>query len=281
MSADQKFTIGMRYWNQSGESCELLAITQDGRFVIAPEIEVYSYDGPEISRGAIVIVDKLYIKPPTDSRDKEILDLDAQIKERGNLLGELAAEIRTAQKERMDLIKHLSDVPALRHIDDFISGRMTHLVLAPTYGGNIVVETTDEALRKGESGRDRDGKLRLLTLFGDSKRNLNWMLNSYSDGSGDWSRAFPYTSEEDARAKAQELILDGIEESLAKQGFPHNLDSYIKSANKLGIPIPQAATDRLNEATRLGLTASIAKMDQERAVAQARLDAITKATGEA
>jgi hypothetical protein len=70
--------------------------------------------------------------------------------------------------------------------------------------------TADKALARGGDG-SWDKSLRLLTLFGDTKGDLQWRINRYSDGSGSSNiEVFPCHNEEEAIAIVRQLYTDAV-----------------------------------------------------------------------
>src|SRR5262249_25554574 len=121
---------------------------------------------------------------------------------------------------------------ALKRLDDFLAGNITHAVRA-RYSG-ISIGTFAEVFEEG--GRYDKG-VKLLTLFGDKKCGLSWHLNDYRDGSGSYTEIFPCTSLEDAKAVAQSK-LDALFD-LARRGERVSyLSEHIASALKDGLAVP-------------------------------------------
>lgn len=136
-----------------------------------------------------------------------------------------------------------SQVPALRYIDDFIGGKITHYVFIPKYGANLEILPIQKT-------KDRDGwsdKFKLLTLFGCSDGSLSWEINKYVDGSGSSQTVIPARSQEEAEDQAKNHLLQSIAD-----------DTYadwdkVLQARKIGLAIPSDYVEaaRQNKAKRV------------------------------
>jgi len=84
---------------------------------------------------------------------------------------------------------------------DYITGKITHVVI----GGYSPKLLTWEQFGKSD---DYDGKLRLISIFGNDKGDLQYCVGQYSDYSGSKTAMFPFTNYEDAKAKLIELLLE-------------------------------------------------------------------------
>ena len=149
----------------------------------------------------------VYTKPPTEKLHAEVAEIEAQISAAQQRL----KLTRDAQRGEDEQFKARAAVrkqfAQLQTLDDFIAGKITHIVVQEDYSSRVAIHEAAKLLQSTEDRYDR--KLRMLSLYGDSKGNLAWNLSRYSDGSGSNSQSghcWPAVSLEDARQKASEWL---------------------------------------------------------------------------
>jgi hypothetical protein len=102
------------------------------------------------------------------------------------------------------LVEEYEDGLLLKHLEtllNYLTGEFTHFVVG---SHKPEIKTFEEVFLSGD---DRDGRaLKLLSLFGDAAGNLTWRTNQYQDGSGRTTTTYPFTSEQDAIEKLDEII---------------------------------------------------------------------------
>lgn len=188
---------------------------------------LYADNNPEsepVGYGHIQEVLHVYSEPPLTRRHERVTALDEQIVK-------LGAEVQALREEKAKLensvnatkascVKHA----AIQHVVDAIEGKITHFVVQRWNGVGIM--TRDEGLKAEDADREFAGrKMRLLTLYGDSKGNLMWNLNRWYDGSGSETYVYPCFSMEEARITAQRLI-----DELAKSDKRRDRELAVESA---------------------------------------------------
>ena len=241
--------------------------TQGNEFIIAGEVDGIAvgyerYDdgeGNEI-RGELRVFDcELYENPPTIRQHEKLAKLNAQISDAYSRLNQVRTElqvIETAGKERMEFLKQYK---GLERLEDFLEGRITHFVMGD-YGPPKLL-TLDEAMGQNEERYNLRGKYKLLTLFGDSKKELNWRINEYRDGSGIDRTAVPCTSYDEALDVYREKIAE--HEADAKENPRVISESWIAAADKLELRMSDwyvaACRDKVMEAR----AAKIATLKQQ------------------
>jgi len=103
------------------------------------------------------------------------------------------------QAQERDLKAAIANFPDLGTAIDFLSGAITHVVVAPNYGPCEVSSLSDYLTMKNDYGRQEG--LKLLCLFGvDDRKKCRWSVNRYYDASGSWTEVIPFKSEDDALA---------------------------------------------------------------------------------
>ena len=260
---------------------EVIYVAQAGsQHVVIP---VYEREDGEPDYGKPILVDAVYHEPPVEKRYTKIAELDAQIRQAHATLTGIKAETREADKQRADILSRLKQNTALKRIDDFLAGNLTHFVLhCESY---VKVMPSAEAVKNG-NGDDRDSydrTLKLVSLFGDSKGDLEWRINEYRDGSGsNWKTVIPFTSEEEATAFAVELMANKLSDPKLSTHYARRL---IPSANTLGVAIPERITtairteDDTESAKRLAnLEAEIVKLQRQIEEKRAAVVSATKIT---
>lgn len=241
MTGQAKLNAGDTAWTEQGQRVTIIDLTVSGAYLAAPMIEYGgSYDEPPVCEmGELQITEKLYSEPPRPLLDAEIAKTKQELEGLRDQLGDVRSEIREALAERTRLITKLKDVPSLRYIEAAVESRFTHIVSC-SYGPPYTIGTIEEALDKN----DRFSKgLKLLTLYGDAKGNLQWRINHYSDGSGGATDAWPFTSEDDALAFLRQKIADDIEYHCGghSDSREHYLVALCMQGRKFGVSIPDKA----------------------------------------
>ncbi len=212
---------------------------------------------------------EVFTSAPKEVVEKELVALQAKVSEAQSALYKVREENRLMDKEIEARKARLKQHEALKYLDDYIAGRITHYVVADHYGEKgsnwriIDVKTPDNASgnldqweRKG--WLPRDGKTKLLSLFGASGGQLDWQLNHYSDGSGiTRTTAYPCLSLHEAVSKVDSLTQVVINAWRAaatpkEKEAIHYLGDLVKSRKAAGLPVPQDVIDELciREVTR-------------------------------
>lgn len=184
--------------------------------------------------GTPYVCESVYTEPPTERLREDVAELEKRVQELQQEQFGLQHDIRENERLTKERLKKLSRYKGLERIEEFIEGRMTHAVITSQYGIGVEVVPWGEAVADGEK-HCRD--LRLICLFGKSNGDLAWMRNRYYDGSGGWDGCEPFCSEEDAIARARELLAEGF----ASAPNAYSLGCLIASARKLGVEVPADA----------------------------------------
>jgi hypothetical protein len=190
--------------------------------------EIFIINEIEVPSGENFVVKSLHDAPAVSWKEDAIKKMEATYTKKDREYKDLGVRLRkqvSTTRKRIQCVLDADknfDVKQLERLSRFISGDFTHYVES-NYGSITILPI-------GEATCNYDGtELKLLTLWGSSKGNLNWKLGNYSDGSGGSSEVVPYVSYEEALEAAQN-ILDKRE----------TINSYdIKSSEKYDLYIPK------------------------------------------
>lgn len=247
---------------------EVIYVAQAGsQHVVMP---IYESEYSEPNYGEPMLVNAVYREPPIGKRFARIAELDEQIRQAQATLTGIKEETRAANKNRDEILGRLKQNSALKRIDDFLAGNLTHFVLhCESY---VKVMPTAKALERGNGDNsDRyDRTLKLVSLFGDTKGDLEWRINEYRDGCGSWKTAVPFTSEEEAAAFAVELIGKKLNDPETKLYYARQL---IPCANTLGVEVPERITAAINAEDEAESNKRMANLEAEIVKLQAQIDA--------
>lgn len=235
-----EFAPGDTVYSADGQMAQYVAKAEDGH-IVRPWIEAEDSDGaPYDYLLEPALWNDVFAEPPVPKYNEELKSIHAHIEK-------ARADLRTAQDEHRQFLASAreraaerSKIEALRNLDDFLAGKITHYAVFEQYHAPKIL-TLQEAV-SSESRYDK--KLRLLCLYGDNKtREIYWHLDQYSGySSGDYSaNVYPARSEEEAR----ELIRAKIAAHLAadvKSGS-HEFISHVAWAEQWGVPVPEALAD--------------------------------------
>lgn len=242
----------------TGEMVEVLATTTEGLYV-AQHLTEDPYTGEQFPDGPISLVRDLYDKPPVYVLESHVRELRKEIVALQDEKSRVLKESREIQQQREALLTKLKNYKALKHIEEFIDGKITHFVVLDHYAKIL---TPEEAAR-AYYPYDRGAKL--LTLFGDSKGDLTWGLNRYRDGSGSYDTVVPCLGYEAALQELQKY-LDG--EFAAESKYFYK--SLVQAADKYGLQVPDAYREGVAESERASLRksleeakAKVAKLEEE------------------
>jgi hypothetical protein len=198
------FSAGQIIYLVNGEQAEYVSAIGSNH-IVRPFVRC-GYEDDEFYRSDVAEVDQVFADEPVALVGERIKELNAEETATRTRLEELHNQISTAEQEISRRQKAFSRHRALDRLDDFIEGRITHVVHIQ-YGKPSIM-TLKDALHIQDS---YDRCLKLVTLYGDSKGNLNWHLDHYSDGSGSsYVFLFPFLSEDAALQHALKLCDEAI-----------------------------------------------------------------------
>lgn len=176
---------------------------------------------------------ELYESPPTADLDERIVKLKAELEK----VKKDIAFHRKADKELEQQIERRMEewesvqreFPELYTLQRFLRGEIKYYFFQNTWAPQII--EVDASISEYARTNMKPDCLRLLSLFGKSDGDLEWRLNRYRDGSGDWCIVIPCATENEAIAHAREWIA-----SLNKIPNSKVVDSFVK---KWGLVWPE------------------------------------------
>lgn len=187
---------------KDGQKVEIIQKLNDGRFLVD---SVFEDDDEQFTAESPYVVDRVFDSAPEKVFHDKIDTLKAEIESLNNKHYELQKELLGAKEQHEKKINGYKKFDALKYLDAFIEGKLTHYVILDRWHP-VILEFNESY----SDDRARD-KLKLLTLFGNSNGNLTWELNNYKDGSGYNRQVIPCTSLEEAKIELGNFI-NGLDE---------------------------------------------------------------------
>lgn len=262
---------------------ETMAYLQDGQEVevverIASGVvirRIFDYGDEDSGTGDPEIVGRVFDVPPVERKAKVICDLEACEAALRERIAELQRQVHEREAAESKIAAFKNQDAALARISDFLAGRVTHYVLNSQYGSvDLVAAAPGGGIPYEEDGKRYVRETKLMSLFGESGKDLQWKVNRYSDGSGGgWTDAEPFTCLEDATARLQELI-EGWE---SEKDYPRG--RLYDSALKHGIPIPAGFQAWFTAAKVVAALREVADTQAKLETADAKLKAAREAGG--
>lgn len=246
---EQKFKAGSEVFSEDGQAAEYVARIPEGH-IVRPMVEAYCGDEEYTHAGDPVTWRAVFKQPPVAKYSEELKSLHVEIATARAALDKVRDDERADERQRAAKLKKTG---ILKGIEDFIDGKITHYVDHKSpYSPPEIIAVAD-AISAGDNGKYRQS-LRLLTLGGDLRDGkLTWILNQYSDGSGNSGRhVTPCKSLEEAEAIVKKAIIAHF----ANSSSQYRSASWVDAADKLGIAVPPAYRKELAEKRLHDLTNS-------------------------
>lgn len=270
------FNQGDVCFTVDGRKVEFIA-EADGEFVVRTFVSHSWEDDESEYPGSVVQVESLFEHPPTEVYDKAMNEKQSALDALELKRATLAASVKDLERGIADRKAVFSKHKSLDLLEDFIAGRITH-VLVGNYG--LEVKPIDYALKTSDSGHQRN--LRLVTLFGDSKGDLNWRMSYYSDGSGSSSyHMLPFLSEADAIAAGAGVALQSIAkwrkgENPYTGGWDFNcgLEGAISFLERYDLEVPEDAKKHIRDSAIERLKKVVAETEKNLLEDQNKLNAL-------
>lgn len=168
---------------------------------------------------------------------------------------------------------------ALDRLEDFVEGRITHVVVESTY--NASIQTFEQAFTDTDHRGRVDG-IKLVSLLGRSNGDLTWNVNRYYDGSGSNTTIHPARSFEEAKEIWLGVFEHAMAEYRAKTGYMHGFNYWIESAALAGADVPADLAERWYQGSVESAETNLTKAREQLALnetaltqAKAKLDAVT------
>lgn len=259
---------GDRVYLETGQAVSFIAKLEDGVVVRA------IYDGDdEPYLGKPFTTTRVFQTEPVAEWSERVLALDVEAQRIREQIKALQAEKK--EEERLKALRAKN--PDAKRLDDFLAGRITHVVLSDYSGPRVM--TLDAALKPIEDDYNTRGKLRLLHLYGDRDKMIHWALDRYTYGPGSSEQTiYPFCSEDEAKEKAREIIaahLDKWRESPNKHQFSFNY--WLPRIAALGDELPADVVEWQHAEDLKRAQDQLSKAEAEAAAARERIAALSGA----
>lgn len=208
--ADKTFNRGDTVYAIDGQQGEYLMAYEDAHLVLPHFREDGEpWDG-EPWPGGPAVWQEAFTKPPVPVVHEDVAAARVELDELAKKVREAEQQLRTMREERTQLQRDQSAVrarlqehEALRNIDAFLAGSITHFVVDVDYVPAI--QTAQETMEHRDGYRK---SIRLLGLFGDEERAaVRWRVTTYGDGSGLMNEVIPCLSLQEAQDRARALLI--------------------------------------------------------------------------
>jgi hypothetical protein len=234
--------FGDRVFLGNGYEAEYVASAGLGHVV--REVRVND-DGEECGLDEPKVVLSVFASPPTPKVESDYAEMAKKLSDIRSELRQAQSEAAAAAKEATARMERLAQFKGLERLEDFIAGKITHVVTDEPWDGPKVL-TFEQAFKSKDEGSYREPGLKLLCLFGKPHGGTAWFLNSYSDGSGSYTRVTPCTSEADAVAVAK-VVLDERFAEWRKDPNKGVANGAIRSAETLGYVFPSDFAEHMRQ----------------------------------
>lgn len=172
-------------------------------------------------------VEKVHEKAPTQKYDDEIGELTKEISRLRETKRTMKLRIKEIEKEAETQFEKYKNWPDLKLLDQYVNEKITHYVVLGAYGYSLDIVEFETAICENWTNQ-----LKLLTLFGGSKGNLEWKLNRYSNGSGGDNIVVPCLSYEHAKEELQKYINKVIDINKPRSEFVKCAERFDLSINQ-------------------------------------------------
>lgn len=225
------------------------------RFVVHQQYE--DGDGRPYDEGAAMVWEgPLYPTAPTKKYDDVLLKLRQEVADLQRQQLELTTAIRAAEIDGRVRLERLKQYRGLELLDLFLGGKITHYV-QKDYGAPQIITFGQTEVSSG--GWMPNRQWRLLTLYGNTKGELQWRLNHYADGSGQNMDVYPCTSLELAKSKWLELFYAHVAETQKPGSHRKPSQEWINAAKRDGIELPAEYHQAVEDQKRANLDKSLAE----------------------
>lgn len=265
---DKNIKDGEFAYTVHGEKVFVLMQTGAG-YVVNPVVAYDRGDGDveeDIDENHVTVIKNLYLSVD-DVFAPEVEEYKSQVNELKDEIKRLEEEVENRKGERRMYDVLCSQHDALKNLFDFIEGKVSHYVEVPSYGVAKIYEREEAK----ETIFKREGKQRLLSLFGKSNGDLQWRINQYSDGSGSYYKVYPCKSLEDSHEKAREVCHDVFAQYLSGKRKSIDGPKWFAFADSVGADIPNKVKEKIAEAKRSGIESRIERLTKDIEDAQREL----------
>ena len=154
---------------------------------------------------------RLFSEPPVAQVHEEVAEALAELKAVLDTRNEARKECEAAQQKVLNMKALAEKHDALRDLVDYLEGRITHIVIIPSYGAPSIALLDSILTGTGDS---HDKWQRAIGLFAvpnlaqvpDRRRVVSWRSSHYRDGSESWTEFIPCRSEVEARRRVRAQV---------------------------------------------------------------------------
>ena len=242
--SDTEFDMSDTKHDQHGNEYRI-ADVREGECLVYRKIvneDGWKYDGPLcILRESILFDD-----PPQQKGDGEVAEAKAALADLNEQIEAARGALTATERAAAERMARLKQHPALKHLDDFLAGRITHFVEYEYHWTPPKILTWDDA-------KTHQGRIKLLTLFGDSKGDWTWQQNRYCDGTGYIRTVIPCVSRDEALAEVVKIFAAHEVDSMNPKHSTTPSRQWVEQAEKYGLSMTDGymrALERLESSAR-------------------------------
>jgi len=233
----------------NGQEVEVVQKLDDGTFLVHMLYEQYYGENSEMVESEYAtVVDHVFDEPPKELVEESIqklveerIKIQVEISKLHKEKNTLSYDIQRAETANAERFEGLKKYKGLELIEDFIEGRLTHILVCG-YGYDYKIVEFDEFMKSDD---DYDKDLKLITLYGRPKDGMSFGINKYCDGSGNDYKAWCFTSFRDAEVKLIEIVFSRI----GKEAHKPNMD-VVKLAKEYEFVLPDDYVSKAKSAVR-------------------------------
>jgi len=269
-------------YNRDGARAKFISKIDNYYFVI-PEIEYQGWEGDiETDWGNATQWREIFIKPPTEILDEAVVKRNNELKVLDEKVSDAYKKINESNKLITEQKDKFARYERLKYLEDFIDGKINYLVRlrnwysSETYESVTICEFKDAISRKDDSDYYYRDKLKFVTLFGDTKGNLNFCLSEYYMERDYKETVIPCKSYNEALEVAQKAVNEEADKITPEKGI--NI-SFINSARKLGLGIPIEMVNYENAQKEKARAGNISRLQEQLEKTKKELE-ILRAGGE-
>lgn len=250
-----------------GEMAEYVSAV-GGQHIIRPMILGYD-DEPYAAQG-LLQVPEVFRKPPVAAMDAKVAEAKAELDRLNTAATEARRSLHAAQSEERQMMDRLRQYPALKNVDLWLQGKITHAVYVR--GAVIKVRTMDQFFKDEER---YDASITLISIEGRANKDAGFRCS----GRATQTDVSLFANEEEARAFAAESVEKAFAAWRKDTGGYRNAGPIIESATALDLPVPADAANAANEVLRKRLADFAAKAERELATYRAQIAALPAPEG--
>jgi hypothetical protein len=261
---------GQTVYTRDGQKHHVREVLDADRVLASPFLTFEDYDGSQeypSDTASIKLARELYPVAPTAIISAEVTAAREELASVRAEIRESRDALRVAEAERQQKLGVIQRQPSLQLLVDYLEGKITHF-LVEEYQHGISVKTWAEFAVWMEDRREPSVKL--LSLFGTPYRGVEWWMNSYSDGTGSYTRCQPCLSEEDALQAMDQWLEEAWKDFIPER--PWFVEGAVKAADKYGKPVPDHIRKALREHVEAARLRQVEKLKVDLAAAEIALN---------